>query len=107
MKTAEIIIRETPSKEESSGRQFILLLQILDSNIRTKSDVITAIKKAVKHYVTSTKQGKANFEYNCKCFNWADFESSVPNKICQKYGFTKVEQKPDVTLSVDWDEQLC
>ena len=107
MKTAEIIVRETPIKEEPNGHQFILLLQILDSNIRTKSDILTAIKKAVKHYVTSTKQGKANFEYNSECFNWADFKNSVPNKICQKYGFTKVEQKPDVTLSVDWDEQLC
>ena len=106
MKTAEITVTEMPSRENPEGRMFTLSLQILDSKIKTKSDILAAIKKAAKHYVTNTKQGKADYEYNCNCFNWADFETAVPNKICQKYGFIKIENTPDIHISVNWNEQL-
>ena len=67
-------------------------------------DLVSAIKKASTDFC-KTEEGRAVYEYNCSCFNWADFEASVPNSFCEKYGFKKI----DFVLSdivVDWDEHI-
>ena len=67
-------------------------------------DLLNAIKKASEEFV-KTGAGKMVLEYNCGYFNLADFESSVPNEICEKYGF----QKLDVCYAeedIDWDMSL-
>lgn len=102
MRTAEIHVTEAGADQ----RSFTMQLRILDSAIKTKKDVYGAIKKAVRYYVHHTSHGKANFEYNCKRFNWADFESSVPKDICQKFGFEPVLSEPEISFNADWDEQL-
>lgn len=63
------------------------------------------VRNAVKEYL-HTEEGKETYEYNCRCFNWADFDTHVPNSICLKYGFEKMEASGE-NLTVDWDEQLA
>lgn len=64
-----------------------------------------AVRNAVKEYL-HTEEGKETYGYNCRCFNWADFDVHVPNSICLKYGFEKMETSGK-NLTVDWDEQLA
>lgn len=44
-----------------------------------------------------TEEGRRIYDYNCCCFNWADFSVSVPNEFCKKYGFKKKleQESPD------------
>ena len=79
-------------------RTMTIPIQINDESI----DIQEAVQKACTFYA-NTEEGRRTFEYNCRSFNWADFESEVPNDICRKFGFEKVYQKD---LTVDWDEQL-
>lgn len=84
------------------------------TNVRTLSlsfevpdkqfDLVAAIKKAATDYCKS-KDGKDVFDYNCSCFNWADFHCHVPQSFCIKYGFKKIESSTS-DIEVDWDEQL-
>lgn len=85
-------------------RSFIIDIKIFDKKIKTLDDVKNAVMKACTEYI-NTEIGKKTYEYNCECFNWADFESEVPNEICRKYGFEK-ESMPVADEFVDWDEQL-
>ena len=81
-------------------RTLAILVRVLDTSI----NLTDAVKRACTEYV-KTKNGFDTYQYNCNLFNWADFETSVPNEICRKYGFEKV----DSILSeedVVWDEQL-
>lgn len=64
-----------------------------------------AVRQAVAEYL-HTEEGKETYEYNHQCFDWADFDTHVPNRICQKYGFEKIAEPYD-SLMVDWDEQLA
>lgn len=52
-------------------------------------DLHAAVKDAVMEYL-HTKEGRAVYEHNCGCFNWADFEMHVPNDICRNHGFEKM-----------------
>lgn len=63
-----------------------------------------AIRQAASDYC-QTKEGKQVYDYNCSCFNLADFVAFVPAEICQKYGFQKIDSAMN-DLIVDWDETL-
>lgn len=69
-----------------------------------KFDLMAAVKAAALEYC-QTDDGKRTFDYNCRYFNWADFEMHVPNEICERHGFS-VLASPVADLVVDWDEQL-
>ncbi len=86
-------------------RALAINIRILDKNGAASFDARSAVRKAVHEYLC-TKKGKAVYDYNCGGFNWADFESNVPNRICRKYGFEKIESCTD-DLEVSWDEQLA
>lgn len=83
-------------------RVLAIKVRILDP--RPNFDIRQAVKDACLDYVR-TENGRKTYNYNCGCFNWADFESNVPNEICRNHGFERIDS--DVTsLEVDWDEQL-
>lgn len=63
------------------------------------------VRKAATDYCL-TNEGRAVYKYNCRCFNWADFESTVPNSFCEKYGFKKVSAGILSDITVNWDEHL-
>jgi len=67
-------------------------------------DIVAAVKAAATDYCM-TEDGAKVYEYNCRQFNWADFEANVPNEFCEKYGFKKVDSLLG-NLEVDWDEHL-
>ena len=67
-------------------------------------DLLKAAKLAATEYCKTAK-GKRTYEYNCSQFNWADFEMSIPNEFCEKYGFKKVDSAL-ADIIVDWDEHL-
>jgi hypothetical protein len=63
----------------------------------------TAILDACREYCL-TEEGKKTYEGNCNCFNWGDLDAHVPNVICEKHGFKKLDTvKADEHL---FDEQL-
>lgn len=67
-------------------------------------DLMSAAKEAVEEYL-HTQKGKALYEYNCGCFNWGDFWTSLPNSFCRNHGFEKADASlPDIC--VDHDEHL-
>lgn len=80
----------------------ILTIQL--ETYREGLDLRQAIIDACTEYV-QTPEGKKLYEYNCGCFNWADFEASVPNEICEKHGFAKYKSL-DADITVGWDEHL-
>ena len=67
-------------------------------------DIVAAVKAAAKEYCL-TEEGKKAYEGNCNCFNWGDFDAHVPQDICRKHGFAKIESLTN-DLLVDFDEQL-
>ncbi len=67
-------------------------------------DLITAVRKAATDYC-KTEQGRRIFDYNCSCFNWADFDTAVPQEFCERYGFKKLNTVLS-DIVVDLDEQL-
>ena len=67
-------------------------------------DLLKAAKSAATDYC-KTAEGKRIYEYNCSQFNWADFEMSIPNEFCERYGFKKVDSVL-ADIIVDWDEHL-
>lgn len=67
-------------------------------------DLKEAIRKASLEYVL-TPGGSKIYAYNCRCFNLADFSANVPNSICEKYGFTKLDDVYSEN-EIDWDEQF-
>ena len=81
-------------------RTLVINLDVFKENI----DVVEACKEATREFVATT-DGLKTYIGNCDCFNWADFEAYVPNDICEKYGFRKIDS--DVAnIDVNWDEQL-
>lgn len=67
-------------------------------------DLKDAVCKAATDYCKTT-DGRKIYDYNCSYFNWADFAMSVPQKLCEKYGFKKIDPATS-DIEVDWDEQL-
>lgn len=72
---------------------------------RKDVDIVEACKEAAREYV-STKEGLQVYIEHCEWFNWADFDVYVPNKICEKYGFRKIDSDA-VNIDVILDEQLA
>ena len=102
MKNVNITVTEHDGMDT---RCFVLRLGIDEAALEPNKDSIReAVIKACTEYV-QTEEGKKTYEYNCGCFNWADFESEVPNSICEKYGFAK-RNSSDESFEVDWDEHL-
>ena len=85
-------------------RTLVINIRILDGDPQS-FDVKDAVTKAVHEYLC-TEEGKEVYDHNCEGFNWADFESNVPNEICHRHGFEKVESTTS-DLEVDWDEHLA
>lgn len=85
-------------------RVLVINARIIDGDPRT-FDLKGAVRKAV-HEFLCTKGGKEIYDCNCGGFNWADFEPYVPNEICRKYGFEKLDSAVS-DLEVDWDEHLA
>lgn len=68
-------------------------------------ELLAAIKAASQEYL-ETPEGRWTWEYNCHNFNYGDFDLNVPNKICRKHGFMKLDSSPDL-LDLDFNEQLA
>lgn len=101
MRTAQVILTQS-----GTGNTSAIQLQLHDSAIKTEENVRNAVKKAVQYYIKKTARGKADFEYNGECFNWADFENLVPAEICRKFGFEPIRQNPQISFIADLHEQL-
>lgn len=84
-------------------RALTILLRVLSDD--PDFDLKQAVRDACTQYVL-TEDGKAVYSYNCGCFNWADFETNVPNDICRQHGFEKVDYGLLSDEDADWDEQL-
>ena len=67
-------------------------------------DIIQAVKEASKEYIR-TDEGRAFYRYTCNRFNWGDFWNNVPNEICEKYGFKKIDSGVS-NFQVNLNEQL-
>ena len=103
MRIASICVQEEGSYD---AQHFTMLLEILSPDIKTKEDLVKAVNAACTDFV-KTEEGKKIYEYNCKCFNWTDFESKVPDSICEKHGFKKIRNpKYEIEFTVNWDEHL-
>lgn len=67
-------------------------------------DIKQAVMDACKEYCF-TEEGRTTYDRcNCRCFNWADFDMYVPNDICEKHGFRKIDVR--TTLEFNLNEQL-
>ncbi|TCO97346.1 hypothetical protein EV206_108150 [Flavonifractor plautii DSM 6740] len=63
-----------------------------------------AVKAACEEYVQS-EEGRKVYQYNCGCFNWADFVQHVPKELCIKHGLLRCDDEL-AEETVDWDEEL-
>ena len=81
----------------------VLSLTMVFEVANTEFDLIAAAMAAATDDC-KTAEGCEIFSRNRESFNWADLDMYVPNKICEKHGFKKV----DSCLSevVDWNGQL-
>ena len=82
-------------------RTLTLLFEVPDEHFNLEYWV----RKAATDYCL-TEKGRAIYDYNCSCFNWADFEMNVPNEFCERYGFKKINTGILGDITVDWDEHL-
>lgn len=62
-----------------------IFVEVIDESI----DVLEAIKLVVKDFI-NTKEGRTIYEDNNNEFNWGDFIRFIPNPMCEKYGFKKI-----------------
>lgn len=67
-------------------------------------NLMRAVCKAATDFC-NTAEGRKIYSYNCRNFNLADFETSVPNSFCEKYGFRKVDSYLS-DIVIGWDEEL-
>lgn len=93
--------------------QIITAIERDDSSIRILTmtfhvnqdvDIVRAVKDACNEFI-QTELGRSLYAYNCYCFNWGDFWDNVPNEICEKHGFKKIDSRIS-DFGVDWNEQL-
>ncbi len=75
---------------------------VLDVNegVNAKKAVLAACREYCQ-----TEEGKNTYIGNCDSFNWGDFDAYVPNSICEKHGFRKIDFEVN-TENVDFNEQL-
>ena len=67
-------------------------IEITKQNI----DLKQAIKDACREFIV-TPEGLKLYSKNHEQFNWQHFAANVPNTICEKYGFKKVQSE------IEWD----
>lgn len=67
-------------------------------------DLKAAVMAAATEYC-KTEAGRKEYSHNCRCFNWGDFAMSVPNEICERFGFKQVDSVLS-DIEVNWDEHL-
>lgn len=77
----------------------VMALDVFDENISIEQAVMAACKE-----YCLTEEGKRTYECNCNSFNWGDFDSYVPNEICEKYGFKKLQSI--IAEEFAFDQQL-
>ncbi len=85
-----------------STRSLTALISIISED--QNFDIISEIKVASEEFV-ETEIGQKVLDQNCGCFNFADFISEVPPKICHKHGFKLVDSSVS-DYQIDWDMQL-
>ncbi len=89
-------------RDDLSFRAFSLTFEVPNESF----DLMSAVRDAVTDFCM-TEEGRKIYEYNCRCFNWADFEANVTNEFCEKHGFSRVLDTYMADEIVDWDEQLA
>ena len=65
------------------------VLSILFDVPNEEFDLISAAKAAAAEYC-KTEEGLKTYFYNGESFDWADFEMSVPNEICERHGMSSL-----------------
>lgn len=88
--------------EEKDGIECTSFIFFVDPGVCT--DLVDAIKKASDDFV-NTEYGNQVYQMNGQRFDWIDFYQNVPNEICSKYGFQKLEEKK-ANYVVDMDVKL-
>ena len=63
------------------------------------------VAKATKEFL-NIEDGKKVLEETCGNFNYANFGMYVPNSICSKYGFLKLEEYNNEIVLVDLNTSL-
>ena len=81
----------------------IMVMEVDPLIVKDDSDFKKAVMAACKEYCL-TKEGKKVYEGNLNSFNWGDFDTYVPNNICEKYGIHKVQS--NVSGEFVFDQQL-
>lgn len=106
-------VREV-SNEDSSDTKVILAIDQCEENchilpiaIRITDeakckDIHASVRKACEEWV-GMEEGCRIYEQNNGTWDWEDFQKHVPNSICEKYGFVKLDAE---TEQVVFDEQL-
>lgn len=84
--------------EGCETRNLTMIFEVEDS-----INLYEAIKAACQDYCL-TEEGKRTYEGNCNAFNWGDFDVYVPDAICQKHGFKKLNSV--MAEEYIFDEQL-
>lgn len=82
-------------------RAFAMEFDVFDES----TDLQSAVRKACSEYMKTSDGAESYYTVKGECFNWADFWDDVPNSICEKYGFRKINNIVSDD-DVDWDEQL-
>lgn len=96
------IIRTVIAIDYGSRNPRHLTLNFLIPN--KEFDLFAAIKAAATEYC-QTEDGKKTYIGNCHCFNWGDFDLHVPQDICKKHGFQKIDALV-ADSEVNFDEDL-
>ena len=81
--------------------QLAIKIEVTKQNI----DLKQAIKDACREFVV-TPEGFKLYNKNHKQFNWQHFAANVPNTICEKYGFKKIQTDNENVLYEKWNESL-
>ena len=63
------------------------------------------VAKATREFL-NTEDGEKALEETCGNFNYVDFGMYVPNSICSKYGFLKLEEYNNEIVLVDLNTSL-
>ena len=81
--------------------QLAIKIEVTKQNI----DLKQAIKDACREFIV-TPEGLKLYSKNHEQFNWQHFAANVPNAICEKYGFKKVQTDNENVLYEKWNESL-
>ena len=65
------------------------------------------MKAACEEYVQS-EEGRKVYQYNCGCFNWADFVQHVPKELCIKHGLLRCDDElaEETVWFPPWSESM-